>query len=296
MKHYLLILSLFTFSQIFSQDCDNGYIEIEGFCFHQGDIVLIQEILDNSVETINMYFDDPGSWFWNIIDGNEYYFANGNGVVEPLEIGLQEWNNGRLTSLMCGAYIYCQLSGEIPNSISNLSEIQILRLELNYFTGEIPESVCELENMNFNDVLSFDFSYNQLCPPYPECVPEIAVNYMDISECYSMGDLNSDGEIDILDIVELVNIILGLTYENPAGDLNQDGLYDVLDIIQLVNIILNQELLPEECYIVPEVGPCDGICPTYFYNQNTNQCEEFITGCCGVEAFNTLQDCQNSCE
>ena len=239
MKYYLLILSCFTFSHILSQDCDNGYIEIEGFCFHQGDINLLQEIIENSVETINIYFDDPDSWFWNIIDGNEYYFANGNGIIEPLEIGLQEWNNGRLTSLMCGAYIYCELSGEIPDSISNLDEIQVLRLELNYFKGEIPESICELENMNFNDILSFDFSYNQLCPPYPDCIPESAVNYMDISECYNIGDLNSDGNINILDIIELVNIILGLSSENPAGDLNQDGLYNVLDIVELTNTILS---------------------------------------------------------
>ena len=84
--------------------------------------------------------------------------------------------------------------------------------------------------------------------------------------------------------------------DNNVGDLNQDGLYDVLDVVQLVNNILYQELLPEECYIVPEIGPCDGICPTYYYNQDSNQCEEFMTGCCGVEAFNTLQECQNTCE
>ena len=42
-----------------------------------------------------------------------------------------------------------------------------------------------------------------------------------------------------MDVVGLVNIILGLSPENPAGDLNQDGLYNVLDVVQLVNIILN---------------------------------------------------------
>jgi hypothetical protein len=41
-----------------------------------------------------------------------------------------------------------------------------------------------------------------------------------------------------LDVVLLVNIVLGIEEENPAGDLNQDGLYNVLDIILLVNIIL----------------------------------------------------------
>ena len=62
-----------------------------------------------------------------------------------------------------------------------------------------------------------------------------------LSVCYAqdvLGDLNGDGVINILDIVGLVNIILGISPENPAGDLNQDGVYNVLDIVQLVNIIL----------------------------------------------------------
>ena len=60
----------------------------------------------------------------------------------------------------------------------------------------------------------------------------------DGSPCFSNGDLNSDGEINILDVVLLVNIVLGIEEENLAGDLNQDGLYNVLDIVLLVNIIL----------------------------------------------------------
>ena len=53
------------------------------------------------------------------------------------------------------------------------------------------------------------------------------------------GDVNGDSVINILDVVGLVNIILGISPENPAGDLNQDGVYNVLDIVQLVNIILD---------------------------------------------------------
>jgi len=63
-----------------------------------------------------------------------------------------------------------------------------------------------------------------------------------------------------------------------------------------VSLISNPELLPAECYIVPEVGPCDGICPTYYYNQDSDECEEFITGCCGVEAFDTMEECISTCE
>ena len=60
-------------------------------------------------------------------------------------------------------------------------------------------------------------------------------------------------------------------------------------------MILNPQL-SEECYIIPGVGPCDGICPTYYFNQNTNQCEEFTTGCCGIEAFDSMQNCIDTCE
>ena len=42
---------------------------------------------------------------------------------------------------MCGSFIYCDLSGEIPASISNLEEINVLRLEVNYFSGFVPERV-----------------------------------------------------------------------------------------------------------------------------------------------------------
>ncbi len=56
------------------------------------------------------------------------------------------------------------------------------------------------------------------------------------------GDVNSDGSIDVLDIVVVVNIIVQ-TYdpsedEFVAADMNSDGVVDVLDIVILINTIL----------------------------------------------------------
>ena len=53
----------------------------------------------------------------------------------------------------------------------------------------------------------------------------------------SLGDINDDGGIDILDIVSLINLILDEGYQSNA-DINEDGNLNVLDVVSLINIIL----------------------------------------------------------
>ena len=58
-----------------------------------------------------------------------------------------------------------------------------------------------------------------------------------------LGDLNNDSTINILDVIVLINIVLGESptdYQEEIGDVNQDGIINVLDIILVVNIILNR--------------------------------------------------------
>jgi len=52
------------------------------------------------------------------------------------------------------------------------------------------------------------------------------------------------------------------------------------------------------CTLPLDAGICAGVCPRYYFNQTTGQCEEFMYGCCGGNAnnFATLEDCQNACE
>ena len=54
----------------------------------------------------------------------------------------------------------------------------------------------------------------------------------------SIGDINDDGEIDVLDIVSLINLILSGEYQSNA-DINIDGDLNVLDVVSLINIILS---------------------------------------------------------
>jgi hypothetical protein len=54
----------------------------------------------------------------------------------------------------------------------------------------------------------------------------------------SLGDVNGDGMLNILDIVIIANIILGSAENVPEADVNQDGQLNILDIVTLANMIL----------------------------------------------------------
>ena len=241
------------------QGCEEGFIQINDLCFHEGDISVIQKMIDNSYQSNidldcqdgddycgspNPFMDSLDNWAWLSFDGVGYDMpGNNNGSVEPLELGLQQWENGRLTSFMCGAYIYCQLSGPIPEEINNLTELETFRVEGNYFNGFIPESICDLD-INYNNSLEFDVRYDQLCPPYPYCIDTNEDFWGQYNEeCSEIGDVNYDGMINILDIISLVSIILdgsSTDYQTfIISDINSDSALDILDIIVIVNIILD---------------------------------------------------------
>ena len=53
------------------------------------------------------------------------------------------------------------------------------------------------------------------------------------------GDINGDGNVNVLDVVMLVDHILNSdTSELESGDINSDGNINVLDVVVLVSIIL----------------------------------------------------------
>ena len=56
---------------------------------------------------------------------------------------------------------------------------------------------------------------------------------------YYTFDFNNDNIINVIDIIYLINIILGTESELSSADVNQDGSIDILDVMQLINIILN---------------------------------------------------------
>ena len=54
----------------------------------------------------------------------------------------------------------------------------------------------------------------------------------------SLGDINDDAFINVIDVINLVNIILNNQEYLDSGDLNFDGNLDIVDVVSLVNLIL----------------------------------------------------------
>ena len=69
-----------------------------------------------------------------------------------------------------------QLTGIIPPELSNLSNLNALRLENNQLEGLIPQAICDLPDPPY-----FSVELNRLCPPYPSCVNRIGEQ--DTSNC-----------------------------------------------------------------------------------------------------------------
>ena len=69
-------------------------------------------------------------------------------------------------------------------------------------------------------------------------IENAAFNFAEENDFTITGDVNNDGIINVLDIVQTVSLILVSEYEENS-DLNEDGIINILDIVQLVNIILS---------------------------------------------------------
>ena len=77
------------------------------------------------------------------------------------------------------------------------------------------------------------------------------------------GDTNDDGNVDVMDIIGIVNNILGTVDLDEvglcAGDLNADENIDVMDIIAVVNIILGNRSADDDATSVKFIRTTDGL-------------------------------------
>jgi hypothetical protein len=76
-------------------------------------------------------------------------------------------------------------------------------------------------NTNYNDVISNEISFT-----------------INLNNTNLIGDINDDGEINIIDVILVVNLILNGEFDSVA-DINEDEAITISDVVLLINIILN---------------------------------------------------------
>ena len=114
-------------------------------------------------------------------------------TIEPMELGEQIWNdNGRIILLNC---YNIGLSGGIPESIGDLTELTQLGLTNNNLTGAIPESIGNLTNLT-----QLNLANNTLSGSIPETIGNlISLTNLVLSNNEFSGSMpNSIGELSIL--------------------------------------------------------------------------------------------------
>jgi len=114
-----------------------------------------------------------------------------------------------------------------------------LYLDNNQLSGLIPQSIC-----NLPEECTIALGWNQLCPPYPDCLKAGDIGTQNTLECGDdcsyIGDLNNDGGFNVLDVIALVNLVLN-DEDQCEGDMNGDGGLNVLDVVELVGCVLSDD-------------------------------------------------------
>ena len=118
------------------------------------DVKILQEFINNS-SNLDMSLD-----------------VDSSGTIEPRELGIQQWENGRIILLNC---YRVGLSGVIPESIGNLTKLTELSLKGNNLSGKIPESIGNLISL-----ITLVSHNNELSGHIPESICQIYphLNYL----------------------------------------------------------------------------------------------------------------------
>ena len=199
----------------------------------------VQTYLDFGVpaEKINPGLPFYGRGFANVEDVNNGLFANWSGLpLGTWENGVRDyWDIAQNFVNVNGYTEFWHSESIVPWVFNPATQIM--------YSYENPSSIaakCQyINNQNLGGVMFWEFSTDK----YGELL-DIVYNELDIETpvCFLVGDVNDDGELNILDIVSIVGFILGDIQEldvEICADCNLDGNIDVLDVVCIVNILID---------------------------------------------------------
>lgn len=149
----------------------------------------------------------------NLIDWTEYSAGLSNYNLSVSELAATE------------EYIY-KLGGSV-----NLFQNELIGVSGDIYGCTDPEACNYDEEANIDDG---SCSGPYLC----DDGENLECNLENCPDDCDLGDVNCDGELNVLDVVLMVNMILEDEYDEIA-DVNEDGSLNVLDVVILVNLILD---------------------------------------------------------
>ena len=190
---------------------------------------------------------------WNVSNGSQS--QRGVYAQRVNENGNRLWGiNGLSVVPLNNNYDYLDLSivevdeelitVYIEQSVNMSGDIHAVRLDINgnsVWTNdyvEITNSNTPKSDMMIEKGLGCVFvTWSENNTVYAHCLKDDGT--LGTPEVSELGDINSDGNIDILDVVMLVNYILSSdTSELEGADINSDDNINILDVVTLVGIIL----------------------------------------------------------
>ena len=116
-----------------AQSCNTGYVDINGTCYWEKDIQFLEDIAT----------------------------LNGSGTA-PLDIGHQQWSNGRMTYF----HVYnFSINGPLPSSVGNLTEVNYFSMYGSDVTAPLPDSLIHLTKLE-----NFYLENNQLSGEFPPLI------------------------------------------------------------------------------------------------------------------------------
>ena len=195
---------------------DPNTIEIGSSLFPTANISSI-DIGDNENEIMVTFSNYGVSSIWLTLDGGDSWMEKESNLPDmPVRWGILHPNdiNFALIATEIGVWKTSNLQSENPIWIPSVSGLANVRVDM--------LSMRDSDNM----VLAVSHGRGLF---YGEFNLEVE----------SIGDLNNDQTLNILDVIILVNLILsGSSYDNLA-DINSDQDLNILDIILLVNMVLD---------------------------------------------------------
>jgi hypothetical protein len=213
-----------------------------------------QVIYDSNGERLVIWFSNVAHWV-TVEFPESYYdfqiviYPSGEFQINYREVlggysatvGIQNQNG--LISLQVDEYSGNYFHNEMSVYFSLTEYVDWLALVSDNVDGMIPqgdEIVIDIEANSF-DLYPGDYlGYVNVSTNIQENV-QIPI-HLTVGAVSISGDVNDDGQLNVLDIVQIVNYVLGNLEFNDSqilsADVNDDGLVNVLDIVTLVNMIL----------------------------------------------------------